>query len=145
MYRLWLFLAGVSGAAAVLAAAHGAHALGGLTTFSSAVKIFETGTLYHSVHSIALMLVAILLAATEGRRTGFATWLLNIAALAFVLGVVLFSGGIYYQVARGVQATVPIVPAGGIAFVIGWAALALSAFGFRAVRREAGEPALSPG
>lgn len=145
MYRLWLFLAGVSGATAVLAAAHGAHALGGMTTFSSSVKIFETGTLYHIVHSLALMLTAILLAATEGRRGAFAAWLLNIAALAFVLGIVLFSGGVYYQVLRGVQANVPIVPAGGIAFVIGWTALALSAFGFRGQRRAAGDPALSPG
>ena len=145
MYRLWLFLAGVSGAAAVLAAAHGAHTLGGLTSFSSAVKIFETGTLYHTVHSIALMLTAILLAATEGRRRIWASWLLNIAALAFVIGIVLFSGGVYYQVTRGVQANVPIVPVGGVAFLIGWAALALSAFGFRTVQRAEAQPALSPG
>jgi uncharacterized membrane protein YgdD (TMEM256/DUF423 family) len=131
-FRIWLFLASLSAITAVLAGAYGAHALGGATTYSTFTKIYETGQLYHALHSIALLGVAVLLAATEGARNAFGTWALNIAAVAFLLGMVLFSGGIYHQVINSVQSGVPIVPAGGGLFLLGWAALALSAFGFRA-------------
>jgi uncharacterized membrane protein YgdD (TMEM256/DUF423 family) len=130
-YRIWLFLAGLAGASAVAASAYGAHALNGAVTFSASVKIYETGALFHALHALALTLTAILLAATEGRRGVYACWMLNIAALAFVVGIGLFSGGVYYQILRGVQLPPPIVPTGGVAFMIGWAALGLSAFGFR--------------
>lgn len=130
-YRIWLFLAGLAGGTAVLAAAYGAHGLNGVVTVSPMVKIYDTATLFHALHSIVLMLTAVLIAATDGRRGPFATIMLNIAAAAFFLGILLFSGGIYYHIARGLQAVTPVVPAGGIGFVIGWAALALSAFGFR--------------
>jgi uncharacterized membrane protein YgdD (TMEM256/DUF423 family) len=131
-YRIWLFIAGIAGGTAVLAAAYGAHGLNGVVTVSPMVKIYDTATLFHALHSIAMMLTAVLLAATEGRRGPFATVMLNIAAAAFLLGILLFSGGIYYHIARGIQSVTPVVPAGGIAFVVGWAALALSALGFRA-------------
>jgi uncharacterized membrane protein YgdD (TMEM256/DUF423 family) len=138
VYRLWLFLAGLAGGTAVMAGAYGAHALNGVTTFSAPVKIYEIGALYHAVHAIALTLTAVLLAATEGRRGFFANLMLNLAALAFLAGIILFSGGIYYQILRGGFDTgSPIVPAGGFLFIGGWAALALSAFGFR---RPRGEP-----
>jgi uncharacterized membrane protein YgdD (TMEM256/DUF423 family) len=143
LYRIWLFLAGLLGGAAVLAAAHGAHGLNSATTFSAAVKIYDTATLYHVVHAIALTLTAVLLAATEGRRGLFATLALNFAAFAFFAGIILFSGGIYYQITRGggFEFGVPIVPAGGILFMAGWIALAVSAFGFRGLRTETGAQA----
>jgi uncharacterized membrane protein YgdD (TMEM256/DUF423 family) len=130
-YRIWLFLAGLAGGTAVMAAAYGAHGLNGVVTVSPMVKIYDTATLYHALHAIALALVAVLLAATEGRRGTFACVLLNIAAAAFLIGIILFSGGIYFHIARGIQAVAPVVPAGGIAFIIGWGALALSALGLR--------------
>jgi uncharacterized membrane protein YgdD (TMEM256/DUF423 family) len=100
-YRIWLFLAGLAGGTAVMAAAYGAHGLNGVVTVSPMVKIYDTATLYHALHAIALALVAALLAAT------------------------------YFHIARGIQAVAPVVPAGGIAFIIGWGALALSALGLR--------------
>jgi uncharacterized membrane protein YgdD (TMEM256/DUF423 family) len=136
-YRIWLFLAGLAGASAVAAAAYGAHGLNGAVTFSASVKIYETAALFHALHALALTLTAVLLAATEGRRGAFACWMLNIAALAFVAGIVLFSGGIYYQIVGGAQSTMPVVPAGGIAFMVGWVALALSAFGLRKAQVQA--------
>jgi uncharacterized membrane protein YgdD (TMEM256/DUF423 family) len=47
----------------------------------------------------------------------------------------LFSGGIYYQVLKSVQLGNGIIPAGGISFMVGWGALALSVFGFRRAAR----------
>lgn len=137
-YRIWLFLAGLAGASAVAAAAYGAHGLNGAVTFSAQVKIYETGALFHALHALALTLTATLLAATEGRRGAFACWMLNIAALCFAAGIVLFCGGVYYQIVSGAQLAVPVVPAGGIAFMAGWVALALSALGFRKAQAAAG-------
>jgi len=131
LYRIWLFLAGIAGGTALLAAAYGAHGLGGVTTFSPTVKIYDTATLQHALHALVLAATAVLMAATEGRRGMFATVLLNIAATSFVLGIILFSGGIYYQIGSASQTMTPIVPVGGGALLIGWGALALSALGFR--------------
>jgi uncharacterized membrane protein YgdD (TMEM256/DUF423 family) len=130
-YRIWLFLAGIAGGTAVAAAAYGAHGLNGVVTVSPMVKIYDTATLYHALHAIALALTAVLMAATEDRRGPLATVLLNIAAAAFLIGIIMFSGGIYYHIGRAIQTVTPIVPAGGGAFIIGWGALALSALGFR--------------
>ena len=138
-YRIWLFVAGLAGASAVAAAAYGAHGLNGAVTFSAPVKFYETAALFHALHALALMLTAVLLAATEGRRGAFACWMLNIAAFAFVAGIVLFSGGVYYQIVGGTGAILPVlvVPTGGIAFLVGWVALAVSAFGLRKAQAQA--------
>jgi uncharacterized membrane protein YgdD (TMEM256/DUF423 family) len=130
-YRIWLFLAGLAGATAVAAAAYGAHGLNGVVTVSPMVKIFDTGSLFHALHAMALALVSVLLAATEAQRAPLATILLNISAAAFVIGIILFSGGIYYHVAQGLQSVPPTIRFGGSAFLIGWGALAFSALGFR--------------
>lgn len=137
-FRIWLFIAALSSMLAVAAGAYGAHSLNGIVSFSSTVKIYETGQLYHMLHSIAILAVALLLAATEGRRKGWASAMLQIAAVAFLAGIALFSGGIYYHVLMELQTGTQIVPAGGVIFLIGWAALALSVFGFRTAAAGAG-------
>ena len=131
MFRLWLFIAGIVGLAAVAAGAWGAHALNGLADYPRLASIFETALRFHLVHSVALFGTAILFAATDGRRNVWGAVMLNLAALGFLLGIVLFSGGIYYQVLNIQETGLKVVPAGGIAFMIGWIAVALSAFGFR--------------
>lgn len=140
MFRLWLFLAGISGAAAVLAGAYGSHALFPVGTASVMAEVFRTGQLYHLLHSIALAGVAALSAATAGRQRLWAGVFINAAGLAFVAGILLFPGGIYFHTLTG-QSAGHIVPAGGISFTLGWAALALSVFGFRGTPRAANETA----
>ena len=128
MFRVWLFIAGVTALLAIMAGAYGAHALNSSALFPTAAKIYDTAQLFHMVHAVALFGIAILMAGTDGRRAGWASWMLHIAALGFLAGMLLFSGGIYYQVLKGVETGMPIVPVGGVSFMIGWAALALSAF-----------------
>lgn len=131
MFRIWLFIAGLVALAAVIAAAHGAHELNRYALFPTAAKIYDTAQLFHMVHAVAVFGVAILLGTTDGHRSVWSSVMLNLAALAFLAGIAMFSGGIYYHVLKGAQPSVPIVPAGGISFMVGWGALALSAFGFR--------------
>lgn len=129
-FRIWLFAAALLGLTSVFAAAYGAHGLPGITTSATALKIYETAQHFHALHSVALLGIAALIAATDGWRGTLADWALQISAGAFVLGVLLFSGGIYLGVITGVHTGSFIVPVGGSLFLLGWAAVALSAFGF---------------
>jgi uncharacterized membrane protein YgdD (TMEM256/DUF423 family) len=131
VFRLWLFISGIVALAAVAAGAWGAHGLTGLAPYPRLTAIFDTAQRFHLAHSIALFGVAVLFAATDGRRNLWGAITLNLAALGFLIGIILFSGGIYYQVLNIQQTGLKVVPAGGMAFMIGWVAVALSAFGFR--------------
>ncbi len=127
-YRFWLFITGLLGFSAVTAGALGRHMLNAEGVM---LKAYKSGQLFHALHTLAILGVTVLMAATEGRRNALADWTLQIAAVAFLGGILCFSGGIYVQVGLGLQSSVNIVPTGGMLFLTGWASLALSAFGFR--------------
>jgi uncharacterized membrane protein YgdD (TMEM256/DUF423 family) len=130
--RFWIFVAAVLGGLAVVAGAAGAHALPDATALAVPMRIFNTGQLYHALHALALLAAGVVLIQSEERRAPFATWFLNIAAAAFFVGIVCFSGGIYLQIAKGFTSSGGIVPFGGIALIAGWAAFAIGALGLRA-------------
>ncbi len=128
--RIWIFLAALLGGLAVAAGAVGAHALGDAASAESR-RIFGVGQQYHLLHALALLAAGIVLLQSEERRPRFATLFLQAAAFAFLTGIICFSGGIYVQVAKGLSSTGGIVPFGGMAFMAGWAALAIGALGLR--------------
>ena len=130
-FRIWLCAAALLGLTSVFAAAYGAHGLTGITTSGTALKIYETAQHFHALHSIVLLVIAVLIAATEGSRGTLSDWALQISAGAFFFGVLLFCGGIYLGVITGAHTGFLIVPVGGSLFLLGWAALGISAFGFR--------------
>ena len=101
----------------------GALAAHGLRTRLSPemLAVFETGVRYQMYHALALLLTA----AAMG-RIGDAR-LLAIAGWFFVAGIVLFSGSLYALTLSGVSMLGAITPIGGLAFLIGWACLALFA------------------
>jgi uncharacterized membrane protein YgdD (TMEM256/DUF423 family) len=131
-HRIWLFVAGLSGALAVLAGAAIKHKV---PPFEPAVQLsLDKGQLYHILHSLALLGIATLLMATEGRRSTAGTWLINLAGIAFAGGVTFFSFGIYTAYFDGAAPSVKTVPVGGMLFAAGWFFLALSAFGLKSGR-----------
>lgn len=126
--KYWIVIAALLGGLSVAAGAIGAHALdGGLS--GEPRRIFSIGQHYHAMHALALLGTGIILMQTEGRRKGFATWFLQIASVAFLAGIVCFSGGLYVQAANGLASNGGIVPLGGISFMAGWAALAIGVLG----------------
>ena len=129
--RFWIFIAALLGGLAVAAGAIGAHALGDGVNAESR-RIFNSAQHYHALHALALLAAGIVLLQSEGSRARFATWFLQIAAIAFLIGIICFSGGIYVQVAGALSSSAGIVPLGGIAFMAGWAAFAIGALGLRA-------------
>jgi uncharacterized membrane protein YgdD (TMEM256/DUF423 family) len=119
----WLFLAAVNGALAVMAGAFAAH---GLKAWLDADKlaVFETGARYQMYHALAMGLAALAGGKDSGPRAApYAT----AAAALFLAGIVLFCGSLYLLALTAAPALVLVTPLGGLAFLAGWAALAVAA------------------
>ena len=116
--RIWLFIAGLAGACAVILGAFAAHGLSGRLAPAD-LQTFDTAARYHMAHALAMGLAAL---AMRGRARRQA----RLAAALFLAGILLFSGSLYLLALTGVRAFAFITPAGGIAFIMGWIALALA-------------------
>ena len=70
--RFWIFIAAVLGGLAVVAGAIGAHALPDGAGLAAPLRIYNTGQLYHALHSLALLAVALVMVQSKDRRAYFA-------------------------------------------------------------------------
>ena len=121
MDKNFLLIGSILAFLAVGLGAFGAHGL--RTRISPDMQtVFETGVRYHMYHSLAILVVALVL----GRMGG---WLISLAGWFFTAGIVLFSGSLYLLAITGVTTLGAITPIGGLAFLAGWACLALAAAG----------------
>ena len=118
--KKWLFIAAVNGALAVLAGAFAAHALAQRLE-PRMLGVVNTGAHYHLSHARALGVAAL-------AARGAARMQAEVAALLFLIGILLFSGSLYMLALTGVRFFGFITPLGGIAFVLGWAMLAWAAW-----------------
>lgn len=118
--RLFLSLGAASAFIAVAAGAFGAHALRDRLS-PDLLAVFETGARYHMYHALALLAVGILLSRFTGAE---APWL-TASGWLFLAGTVLFAGSLYVLAFTGVRWLGAITPLGGLAFLAGWAALAV--------------------
>jgi uncharacterized membrane protein YgdD (TMEM256/DUF423 family) len=118
--KLWLLLGAVNGFLAVGFGAFGAH---GLKARATAVDLaaFETGAQYHMSHALALLAVAWVASNAPSPLATAAGW-------AFTVGILLFSGSLYFLGITGSRALVLVTPIGGTAFMIGWFCLAIAAY-----------------
>lgn len=120
---LWIRIGAASAALAVAAGAFGAHGLRATFEASGKAAVFETAVRYHMVHALALVMVGLVgLHAARGPALAIAGW-------AFLVGTVLFSGSLYGLSLSGPRWLGPITPLGGVAFIVGWVALAVAARG----------------
>lgn len=116
--RALLVAAGISGALAVAFGAFGAHALAEAVA-PERLDTWQTAASYHMAHALATGLAA--LASESG-------WKARWAGGLFLLGIVLFCGSLYLLVLLDLPVLGAIAPLGGLAFIAGWAALALAAW-----------------
>jgi len=114
--RIFLVLGALSGFSSVAAGAFGAHALRQRLD-EKLLAVFETGARYQMFHALALLVIGALAARGESRALAVAGW-------AMVAGTVLFSGSLYALALSGVRGLGAITPLGGVAFLVGWLALA---------------------
>lgn len=124
MFRLFLALSALNGFLAVAFGAFGAHGLrrrlATLADGAERLDWWRTAASYHLAHALALGLVAVLIARS-------ASTALSIAGFAFLVGIALFSGSLYAMVLTGARALGAVTPIGGLAFLVGWGALAWAA------------------
>ncbi len=104
--------------------AFGAHGLKAMVS-PQRVESFRTGVQYQFYHSLALALVALIGQWVENRAWRTSIW-------CFAIGILFFSGSLYgfaiYEATgtEGGRWLGPITPIGGLFFMGGWVALAMS-------------------
>jgi uncharacterized membrane protein YgdD (TMEM256/DUF423 family) len=106
------------GALAVVLGAFGAHLLRSHLDAHD-LEIFETAVRYQMYHAFALLGAAWLIS----RNLPFAP----LAAWAFIIGVVIFSGSLYLMVATDSRWLGAVTPLGGLSLIAGWSLLVLAA------------------
>ncbi|HWA28226.1 MAG TPA: DUF423 domain-containing protein [Lacunisphaera sp.] len=112
-----LVAAGILGFSGVALGAFGAHALKAALAATGGVDTWKTAVLYHLIHAVAVL--ALSSSPQPASRKIGGCW---------IAGVVLFSGSLYALALGGPKFLGPITPLGGVAFLIGWAWLAVSAW-----------------
>lgn len=121
MAKLFISLAAVSGMLSVVLGAFGAHGLRNRLD-DYAMGVFETAVQYHMVHSLALLAVG-MIALSQPQAA-----LLRSSGWLFLLGIAIFSGSLYILAMTGLRWLGAITPLGGLAFIAGWACLAVAAW-----------------
>lgn len=125
--RGWIVVAALSGAVSVIAGAFGAHGIDASTAAGArARELLQTGSHYEIAHALAILAVAALT-----RRAGLKEGLATAAQILFLAGSVLFPGALYALALGGPRWLGAVAPIGGLAFILGWLALALAALGRR--------------
>lgn len=120
---IWIAIAALNMFIAVAAGAFGAHGLKAILT-PEMLAIWQTAVHYQMIHALALLAAGILMQHwTEA--------LLKTSALAFLSGILVFSGSLYALALTGIKILGAITPVGGVAFLIGWAMLAWCALRHR--------------
>jgi uncharacterized membrane protein YgdD (TMEM256/DUF423 family) len=119
--KVWITSGALLAAVAVTAGAVGTHVLKEIVKLDApALETYDVAVRYQMFHALGMILVGLLAA----RGT---TRLVPAAGIAFGLGILLFSGGIYAWLATDMKPFVQVVPIGGMAWIIGWLLLAVGA------------------
>jgi uncharacterized membrane protein YgdD (TMEM256/DUF423 family) len=116
---IWVLAAALNGVVAIAAATLGRHLLG---DDAGRAALLATGAQYALYHALALIGLAALARAHRGDA------IMGVVAALFIAGTVLFSGSLYLLAISGIRLFAWITPFGGIAFIAGWAVLALFAW-----------------
>ena len=121
MAKTLLMVAAISGLLAVVIGAFGAHGLKGRIT-TDLMAIFQTGVQYHFYHTLALLLVGILM--LQFPQISLLKW----SGWLFIAGIVIFSGSLYALAISDIKWLGAITPIGGVAFIAGWLTMAIAIY-----------------
>lgn len=109
-------VAAALGFAGVALGAFGAHGLRGKIA-DNLFAAYQTGVLYHLIHAVVLLALALHAQTSKSRVT--------LPAALLVAGIVLFSGSLYLMAVGGGTRFALITPAGGLCFLAAWLAIFL--------------------
>ena len=120
--KVFLLVASLSGAMAVMFGAMGAHMLKDKLNYWE-MHSFETGVKYQMYHTLALLALVFIYNHIPSK-------LIEFSGYSFIFGMVLFSGSLYLLSLKSIlligNASIlgPITPIGGLALITGWLLLA---------------------
>lgn len=117
MNRVFFAIGSILAGLAVGAGAYGAHA--GPSFGVSQVVWIDKAARYQMYHSLALLCVSFAISHWQETR------LFQVTGWLFVVGILFFSGSLYLLAFTGINLGY-MVPAGGIAFIMGWGLLAFT-------------------
>ena len=123
-----LALGALLGLLGVAAGAFGAHALRDSVPARD-LEIWRTAAHYQQLHAAVLVGVAAL-----GR--GGLSKALRVAAVAFVVGILIFAGTLDAMVLGGPRVLGAITPIGGLCLMAGWGALVVHGLGLSRANSE---------
>lgn len=115
--RSWLIIAATSGFLAVLIGAMGAHSLKPFMTEEGLLN-FQTANQYHMWHSLVLLGIGFFGSTTNAEQ--YNKNYLNYASASFLVGIILFSGNLYWIALDDSYSLHFLIPVGGLFFLIGW-------------------------
>jgi uncharacterized membrane protein YgdD (TMEM256/DUF423 family) len=118
--RLFILTGCVFAFLAVALGAFGAHALKQVLD-QHMLQVYRTAVEYQQFHALGLIMTGLLC----GQKTS-ELWL-RIAGFSMITGIILFSGSLYLLSVSGLTGFAIITPFGGLAFLVGWFCLAVSA------------------
>jgi uncharacterized membrane protein YgdD (TMEM256/DUF423 family) len=118
--RTLLMTGALAGALAVALGAFGAHALKARLD-ADMLSIWQTGVQYHFWHALGILVVGAL--AFHQPQNGWLPWSGGRSAA----GIAVFSGTLYLLALGAPRWVGAITPIGGVAFILGWLALAVAA------------------
>lgn len=118
--KLFLALGAGFGACGVVLGAFGAHALKARLA-AEQLLLWNTATQYLFWHALGVVAVGLVYIAFPG-----GAWLRAAGAL-LASGILLFSGSLYLLALGAPKLLGAVTPFGGLAFIAGWAALAVGA------------------
>ena len=119
MKRGGVGLAGALGFTAVAFGAFGAHGLRARLS-PAMLEVYRTGALYHLVHAVAALAVAL---AGDKLRRG------RLILTLFTAGIVVFAGSLYALAITGITVLGAVTPLGGLLLLAAWALVALEGVG----------------
>jgi uncharacterized membrane protein YgdD (TMEM256/DUF423 family) len=126
--RIWIAIAGLSGAIAVGAEAAARHLL---AQQPYRLDLAATGGRYGLVHAVALLVAAAL---SMNAPVGSGRSWLAVSGWCFTAGLVLFCGSLYLLALGAPPVLARATPVGGLAFIAGWLALVFAALAPRPAR-----------
>jgi len=124
MNKQIILAASFFGLTAVILGAFGAHGLEGKIS-DYHLGTWKTANQYHFYHTLALLFLS-----TFSRAKNAS---IRVSFIAFVLGILLFSGSLYLLSVRsllgldGLTMLGPVTPLGGLCFIVGWGGLFVAA------------------
>ena len=107
----FLIIGALLGLTGVLLGAFGAHALKEILVLNARLEVWKTAVAYQMWHALLILFIG---------QTWQASRLRTVALASLSIGVLLFSGSLYWIALDAPRWVGPLTPVGGLILIMGW-------------------------